>query len=438
MTDPADVSFLFGPAGLERLKEQLLLLDPREQDALLRHGYGQAVGARTLVELGQKYQVSRERIRQLESKAKSSLQHSLDTIAPGWRRRFADSLSGRTVVHFSHVAQTISADEVGLSYAPVILEELNLHPVKQVKWWYAGDPQAVEVAMKSLALTGPILKEEWDEAYESSELPFAFREHVLWRNSIIEFSPFFVRKNAQRHDRVAAVLMNGALPWNEICVRTGLSANSVRGALDHFDDFISLSKGWWALAGSVDRPIYSSALPAILDILEEHGPQHAAELVRKVAAVHDVTSWRINQCLDDYRIGRMPDGRIWLVEHGAVKPKEIEPARPDYMVASGCKVGVRQKVTYDQARGSGFLVNRWLAWRLGLRATPQAITFDSEIGVELKVTRTGGGTAFSSIRTCLDHHGLVEGCDFVIVLDLDSRTWALRHSCALGCCPVRP
>lgn len=436
MTNPAIIGPVFDPVELRLLKAELLLLDPRARDALLRHGYGQVEGLRTLDELGQKHGVTRERIRQLEIKAKSSLRYSMNTFVPGWRRQLAEAFADRTVIHFSQVAHAISTDEVGLSCTPIILEDLSLQSVKGAKWWYSDDPQAVELAIESLSPSGPILKSEWDEALRSSGLPSDFRETAIGLIRVVKFGKYFVRKNSQQRDKVAAVLMDGALSLHEIRRRTNQSPNSVRGVLDNSDDFISLSKGRWALVGTVMEPKYTSTLPAILDILREQGPLRNPDLIRRVTAVHDVTPGRIYQCLDDYRIGRMPDGRIWLVEHGAVRPTETEPKQPDSIVAVGDKVGVRMTATYDHARGSGFFVHPWLSWRLGLRAAPQSMMFDSEIGVELKVTRTGNGASLSSIRAALDHYGLVEGCDLVIILDAENRTWRLNHACVQGNCPA--
>ncbi|MCH8562054.1 hypothetical protein LTI14_02310 [Nesterenkonia sp. YGD6] len=434
MTHSTQTGPNFEPASLAHLVEEFSRLDPRQQDALLRHGYGQSRGPRTLAELGAKYNVTRERIRQLENRAKGVLLDSLNTLLPEWRKQVLESFENRPVVHLNQVARAISSGEAGLAIAPIILDELEFRPVKKAKWWYSLDPSAVQEILDSMSPTGPILKNDWEELIESSALPPDFYGTLASLIPTVEFGRHLVRKNSQRYDKIAAVLMDGPLRTDEIVKRTKLSANSVRSALDHYDDFISLLKSRWALIGTVEGPKYRSTLPAVLDILKEEGPQSYRDLVRKVTAVHDVSPWRVDQCLDNYQIGNMADGRIWLVEHGAQKPSETEPEQPEHMVAIGDRVGIRQTANYDHVRGSGFLVNKWLCWRLGLRAAPQSVTFESELGSELTITRTGQKASLSSVRSALEYFGVIEGCEFVITLDIERQAWSLNHTCPVDGC----
>jgi RNA polymerase sigma-32 factor len=70
-------------AGLpERLKRALAELDPRERQIFLARHYHDDRKPRTLAELGEEYGVSRERIRQIEQRAKRKLRDILSDQAP--------------------------------------------------------------------------------------------------------------------------------------------------------------------------------------------------------------------------------------------------------------------------------------------------------------------------------------------------------------------
>lgn len=425
----------------ESLERAFSHLPPLAKDALLRHAYGQPGNEPlTLDQLGKLFGLTRERVRQVENNAKDELRKALHDKFPDWKNLFQSALAGAVVVQFSTVADVISPLDAGRAYARVILGDIGWRPYEG-DWW-AQKATDVEVALRSLTPDGPVSPDEWNEIVRTSPLPARFVESATLPKAgrMTPYRGMLIRERHRRHDSIVVLLGNGPLHINEIVEQLGeANAHVISSYMARYNDFVSLPKSRWALSGTVEEPVYRSALPAVLDVLRVHGPQAFDELVRKVMKVHDVTPWRITQCLDDYRIGYMPDGKIWLVENGAHKKPEPEPERPETMVSVDHRVGVRMTLTFDHVRGSGFIVNRWLNWRLGLRSTPDSISFDSadpSIGDTITITRNGAGAAFSSIRSILDRMGLSEGCEIAIVLDTDQQTWSATHVCTTAECPA--
>jgi len=215
---------------------------------------------------------------------------------------------------------------------------------------------------------------------------------------------------------------------------------SLDNLLARDDRFVRVPKVGWNLAEAIDAPVYNSTLPAVIDVLRSRGPLTRRDLYRAVIAIHPVTPGRVEQMLDNYQIGFMPDGRVGLVEFGATRPVETEPERPDNMVAVNDTIGIRIRLNHDHMRGSGFAYNTWLVWKLGLRSTPDSVTFlpaDTAFDETVVVTRRSAFSSFSSIRMIAEKHGCVEGCDAVLTLDTAQKIWAFTHVCTPTECPAR-
>jgi hypothetical protein len=282
---------------------------------------------------------------------------------------------------------------------------------------------------------------EWDDKVAECALPPRFVEEVgipkvgQW----VPYLGYRIRSRQMRHDKAAVLLAEkGAMTSREIAALTGVrSWRSLDNLLSRSPFFVRLAKGGWNLAEAVDGPVYTSTLPAVLDTLRERGPLTKPELVKEVQSVHPVTPWRIEQCLDNFQIGVLPDGRVWLVEQGASRPAEEEPPCPDSMVSMEDVVGIRFTVSFDHVRGSGTPFSNWLCWKLGLRASPEAAYFapsDATFEETISVTRQGGPAGLGSIRTIIEKMGVAVGCELVLILRLGSRTWSMKHVCPTGRC----
>lgn len=422
----------FDPSIVRQLEVAYEGIDERAKLALARNGLQDGREPRTLAAIGEQFGVSRERVRQLEKAARAVLVKVLSEAVVDWADRISRNVHPGLAVSGRRLSSFFGGGDLGYALVLPVAENMGMVEVDPFPGWFTFHSSVFADVVQSLQVKAPVYRPDWDEAYERSGLPAEFYPVLVSQMGLETFRSYYVRAGA-RYDLISAVLASGPLSLDEIAKQTGLSANAVRGGVYHYDDFVPLSKGVWALKGTVEEPKYKSALPAILDILEREGPQWFPELARKVVAVHDVSEWRIKQCLDDFRIGSMDDGRIWLVSSGASKDRETEPVKPDYMSSHGARVGVRMQVTFDHARGSGFILNRWLCWWLGLRSAPQSMAFDSENGLELRVTRTGSGASVSTIKAALDSWGIVEGCDVVLLLDRDTRFWSLNHVCSADC-----
>jgi RNA polymerase primary sigma factor len=91
--DEAESPFDAAATALEReaLETQLARLNPREQ-IVLRARFGLDARARTLAELGEELDITRERVRQIEAKALGKLRHP--SLARTWTGEPRSQASG--------------------------------------------------------------------------------------------------------------------------------------------------------------------------------------------------------------------------------------------------------------------------------------------------------------------------------------------------------
>lgn len=418
------------------LEETFLQLTRRQQIILERRSCGH-----TLEAVGRDLDLTRERVRQIQCDAQKRLVRNAKAALPALSR-ISEILRQADVADFRYAFHCLAATTQGRITVDALLSSLGWQELYENASWRVKDYYSARVLLRHLAVKEAVLLEDWLFIADEHAIPRKLALQVLDDGvlKLERYGLYVVRTEKIRRDKVHAYLLeNTEASTDELLVLLGESkSRNLIAYLSRQEIFTKLlPRDIWTLTALVGKQ-YKSALPAVLDVLDKYGPVSRDELHRLVLRAHEVSGWRINQCLDDYRIGTMDDGRVWLIEHGAKKREEQEPFRPSHMSTTDTVVGIKRTIGHDIMRGSGTMDSRWLCWRLGLKSTPASITFSHINGAaDFTVKRQGGNSSLSAIRELVVDSGLQVGCEVAILLDVPSRTWELRHLCSAARCPAR-
>ena len=418
----------------EGLQSAWIKMPSRTKNILAQRNRG-----KTLSSIGENLKITRERIRQIEKSGKekfySNLRYNWEAFDLLKKRMHTNIL----VLDISHEIQQCENYESACIYVPIIFEYEGWSPYINGSVWWVKDTNKVSSKVDSLIFKEPMRREEWLSIADESKLPHRFIDWLINKElvPIKVYRNYIVSSNGFRRDKVYIYLLEHGKAHvtdiaNAISEPTPRNLDAFMGRQSIFTKIYP--GGQWSLHGPSEVR-YVKAIDALLDILRDQGPILKRDLLRAMKETFPVSPGRIDQCLTDYRIGQMPDGKIWLVEHGAERGLEEEPSKPDHIESSGDIVGIRRKVSADVFRGSGLMDSRWLAWKLGLYATPMEKVFSGLEGLPyLRVSRQGANSAISSIREAILNRNLYLGCSFIILLDLNNATWKLKHTCEQGAC----
>ncbi len=420
-------------------------LDDRERDVLRRRRAGETLDA-----IGGDLGVVRERVRQLQQRAERKLLTAAETRRPGWREAVGRLLADSPAVSDAEVAAVL-VDRVGLARRALLGALVVRHPrtwAGELRGWWTRRPAALEVTLRDLAAQAPFAANELRDWAGAVGLPEGLPVERLLADPasplLLGRDGGWLRRSAIGRDAAFLWLSSQGEPrtGREVAAAVGRDQRPLVETMRRDSRFVQVRpEGTWALADwrlpNVTR--YGDASEAVMEVLTEMGPLTFDQLVHETRRRYPVGAWRISQCLSIDRVGMTEDGRYDLVERGAKPVEESEPSRPANMAVGpdGQLVGVRLEVTKDVVRGSGIAVNRWLTWYLGLRTVPSERHFRfGDIAGEVRVRRNTGVAQLSSLRTAVASLGLVEGCQLILLLRLDSDVASLRHACQPDACPV--
>jgi hypothetical protein len=437
-SEPADVTF-------EQHAEALLALynamPDMMKEALARRTQRPTNPARlTLEKIGQHYGVTRERVRQVGAKGVDQIQGLMDVMIPGWRD--GHYATPEQIVDGWLFCDALSPDSSGAVVGTLLLEAGGLQPIADAPRFWTADPMDAIRRARSLIPTEPVPVTHWDEYVAESGMPQPVLEALGINAALIQVGDHYVRATHERADRVTLILreLGGEATSEQILARLpeDTTVHVLSSYLSRYPQFErNRLRRTWTFAGVGENSPYANAMEAVVDVLNAEGPLHRRHLEERVFAVHPVTTWRIAQCLNDSRIGTMPDGRLWLVEHGATRETVTEPRQPASMSVSNDTLGVRLLVDRELMRGSGLNLHRWLAWRLGMATVPSEMVFTPHEVDEkdILIRAVPGGTTVSSLRGPAQALSLIEGCTAILVLRIETRTWRLVHGCQPETCP---
>ncbi len=429
-TDAEDTSNLISTIPVEQFQSSWEHLGKRDKYVLEQRHSG-----KTLESVGRELDLTRERVRQLQVAANkkfiSRLKHSWDGW-DDWSEKINDTF---TIVNLHDLSVEFCDGNAAVDFLSMVFKYLGWKPQKIRQEWWVQDLDVAAKAVSGLVFNEPVRRSEWTIYLSESGLPDRYVQYLIDEGllPLETFQDYIIRSKYRRRDKAHVYLLEHA-PAHINKIADALGEKSTR-PLDAFmerqDVFTKVFPGGkWSLTEFADVK-YKRAIDAVIDILSDHGPLTQRELDKYMSDEYPVSPARIQQCLTDFRIGKMPDGKIWLVEHGAAKKDEPEPEQPTHMHCSGHIIGIRRQIDGDTVRGSGLMDNRWLAWKLGLHSTPMKKIFVGANGLpEMSVTRAGSNCQLSAIREAVSGRGLALGCSVVIILDMGNTTWDLKHTCS--------
>lgn len=405
----------------------------------------------TLKEIGDEWGVTRERVRQLEAKLRTSIQAELDSHGSEIHNALAAAERLKKPINLQDwVFKTIIKLKDHERKLPTFAVTRNaVQPTKQpdeMNLLAYGDsgtttahyaPGARSVSATTILTITAVLRTALEargyQATKQSEYLYAREstklEHLQHVSRKVQ-NPMARPARQRRISDIKKELEQSPMRVGELAARLGeQNPRSLAEFMRRQKNFWS-NRGVWHLA-DIDRhkPKYSNVYEAVVATIREHGPLHMAQLKTFLADSYPVSESRISQALDDSRVGHSPDGRIALVDAGGVRAPEPEPAAPKRLRILKNSALLTLSVTKEQMRGSGFLVPRWIGWRLQLHATPDSITLRSSHGESLKLTRRGGQIYASSILNLLVSRNITTDCSIELRFDLQGLEFELIHLC---------
>jgi len=402
--------------------------------------------ARTLEEIASDLRVTRERIRQIESKAERMALGILNSCAPELKEFWISSLqtaARREEDVIEPFIDPTQPTDPQLRLGRALLRAVGAtEPMPFREWdlagWWTLHPALLTTMARELEALLPCSAGHLDDVLgefslgESSALGELVRHH--WGQFRFDaVTDSWVRSSARTRDAVWLLLLDeaGPLGIDELSRRTGTTSRALGAQLARDERFHHLKpSGEWALAGAQSQePPYSTTLEACIDTLRTQGPVTLHQLVDTVRASYPVTIAAIYQCLNHHSIGRLPDGRVDLVERGARRQERTEPRRPPDILVRDGRVTLLRSVDRDLLRGSGLGVSPYLTWFLGLESAPSTRTFEISGYGTLKVRYSVNGSNISSLKAPAELLRAQEGCVLAVTMDPDTD----RASIALRC-----
>ena len=389
---------------------------------------------RTLEDLGDEFGVTRERIRQLQNKGAGNFIDTVASIWDGWDQWANKVCNSLRVIDIRIILERFSASSSAHIFIPQIFDFLGWKPQFNRSHWWLRDEASLDRAIKSLVFDEPVSIKEWEIYRAETELPNEYINYLIEEGilRLQEYRGYMIRTQNCRLDKTHAYFLDYGPSRVEDIARAVGETNC-----RNFQEFMRRQRKFskhfgekkWGLSENVVVK-YRTATAALLDLLTTRGAMSKREIHKAMDEIYPVSVSRVQQCLNDFRIGVMPDGKYELIERGARKPPEAEPRQPAHMSCAGSIVGVRKELNTDIMRGSGIIDHKWLAWKLGLHSTPREQVFSGLNGLrELSVSRAGDNCQLSSLRDIVTEKKLVEGCWIVIILDIGRFEWDLKHVC---------
>ncbi|MEU7860186.1 hypothetical protein [Nonomuraea sp. NPDC049141] len=421
-------------------------LDPRSRNMLIMRTEN-----RTYRCIGRAYEVTHQRAQQIVSAARRWLVEAACRADPEWSTKIRAFLETRGVISDEQLSLTLR-DASGVARASLLIAEGICHPrawTKELSDHWALEANALDALLRELANEAPYRKDELREHAATIGIPDSLDIDSIMSAAksslILDDSGLWVRRSAKKRDAAYLWLVDQGEPRRAeaISEAIGQTAQATTEALRRDNRFRQVRpEGTWALTewprdGEYD---YSDALEAMIEILTELGPLSRRDLTAELRRRYPVSDSRIHQCLISARIGSTHDGRIGLIEQGAISVDEKEPRQPGNAVHNeeSDLLAFRLKVDKDIARGSGVVISPWITWRLGLRQAPMERIFTVEgSGRQIAFRRGTAAAQMSSIRLEAAEQGMALGCELAAILRLEHDTMTIHHVCEPDKCGSR-
>ncbi|MFC4533976.1 hypothetical protein [Sphaerisporangium dianthi] len=421
-------------------------LDPRSRDMLKMR-----LDKCTYRRIGRAYGVTHQRAQQIVSESGRRLLEVAYRADPKWSIKIRELLETRAVISDEELSHSLR-DDSGIARTSLLIAEGLRHPKawsEELSDHWALGPDALNPLLRDLVEEAPYRKNELRDHAAIIGIPESLDIHAIMSAArsllVLDDTGVWVRRSAKKPDAAYVWLTDQGEPRRAetISEAIGQTTQATTEALRRDTRFRQVRpEGTWALTewprgGEYD---YSDALDAMIAILTELGPLSRRDLTAELRRRYPVSDSRIHRCLISARIGFTGDGRIGLIEQGAISVDEKEPRQPRNAVYNeeSALLAFRLKVDKDIVRGSGVVISPWITWRLGLRQAPMDRTFAVDGSGRQIIFRRGTAAAqMSSVRLETVEQGMVLGCELAVVLRLEHDTMTIRHVCDPDICAAR-
>ncbi len=414
--------------------------------------------AETLDSLAQARGVTRERIRQIESKAQRRVNNVLGSVLPmamaHWTSLMArapvseEELFGPFMDAAADAEEQLQMGRIALRAAIPGVRRARILGERMETYWSAKNAALTASLseeyvdrVREFAEFGPYRDDDLDEALGHFNLDVALARTVFeGPSSPLVFVPAllgWVRRMAQTRDACFLILERAGRPVSsEVLGRIlEVTPRNIAAHLERDDRFRRIFglKRWalnaWGDLGDGTR--YRTTKEAMVDILSADAPLDREELTKRVQAVHPVTSWSVNNWLEDEIFGHFPDGRCGMAFQGAVPYEESEPNRSPEVdpPTDATTIAFHMRVSKDLLRGSGLGIPRYVTWFVGLRRVPSERDFRRDDDTLVVLKRRPGFATISSLRNDAQQLRLSEDCLLRVSLDTVRGTAEFAASC---------
>lgn len=412
----------------------------------------------TLDTLAQARGVTRERIRQIESKAQRRVNNALSSVLPvamaHWTSLMArapvseEELFGPLMNADGDAAEQLQTGRIALRAAIPGVRRARILGKRMQNYWSAKTA-AVTASLseeyadrvREFAEFGPYRDDDLDAALGHFNLDVALGRTVFeGPSSPLVYVPgllAWVRRMAQTRDACFLILERAGRPVSsEVLGRIlDITPRNIAAHLERDDRFRRIfgQKRWalnaWGDLGDGTR--YRTTKEAMVDILGADAPLDREELTKRVQAVHPVTSWSVNNWLEDETFGQFPDGHFGMAFQGATPYEETEPSTSPEVdpPTDATRIAFHMRVSKDLLRGSGLGIPRYVTWFVGLRRVPSERDFRRDDDTLVVLKRRPGFATISSLRSDALRLHLTEDCLLRVSLDTALETAEFQASC---------
>lgn len=271
--------------------------------------YAKRLAGDTLHEISERHGLTQERVRQRLVNVDKQVASAADRVCPDWRKRLARFALEPAVSTSAAAAALGVRDSDAVS---VLLRAVGFVAprvwgrVVRPNLWTAR-PGALDTAFEHIVAAAPLRPDELSDLALTERLPSDLPLSVLLadsRSPLIQGADgSWLRRSGRSRDAAYLWMAEHGSPCRVedlAAVLGDIRPHALREALRRDERFAQIRpEGTWVLTEWSHPGVtpYSSAVEAMVAVLEEEGPVSKDHLFARVTARYPVTTWRLQQCL---------------------------------------------------------------------------------------------------------------------------------------------